>query len=671
MASPLTFALIPKGLSCEEPFFESILRGCQDRAAEETDRLVLCECVPRPSIEVTQGSVIRDILLADFNNNVTNGTAYDAIVISVANADDVQDPIAEAMKAGLPVVTVDSDATESSRLAYIGTDNVAMGREMGRLLLQLRPQGGYYVLVSAPSPNLQEREQGVREALHDSRWKEAGTDPFYTTQPAEMAALARQQPEINAMLPTFLNPMSNATAWREYLGPYRHNITFVGTDWTDGQLQLLQQGFAHGLVGQLPHEMGREVVPTLLKWYDTKNNGGVIVDANGQMESVIFGTNLIDMVRVPLDLPPIDFDYNYLGNVVILGYMAFALIALLSIGAAVWTYVNRSKYVVRASQPIFLYIICFGTLIFASTIILMGIDDEKHSPVTVDCVCTALPWLFNIGFVLIFSALFSKTWRINRLFHQTNKFKRLKVTTKDVILPLVLLLVANFIILCCWTIFDPIHFQRIPSSSTDLWNRVVASYGMCRMPEGRTALPYMLVLGLFNGGALVFAMYQAYQARDIQTEFAESKYIAIVFASIGEAALVGFPVLSLNRDSPIVTYVETTIFATLLCLAIFGLIFVPKIIHQRQHDAAQAEKNEKKRIHVTGLDPAPTPLSPSVHSEGEAVDNGMKIYLWKKVSHTTHYGHHSSHHNDGDGAVHTAEGETNEARDVDKTNDTN
>eukprot|EP00977_Amphora_coffeiformis_P000955 scaffold202_cov180-Amphora_coffeaeformis.AAC.7 len=696
---PLTFALIPKGLSCvDDEFFESIWRGCQGRAAEITGRVVRCTCVPRASDQVTQGLVIRDILANNSNSNsitdTTNTTSYryNGIAVAVRDADNVQDPIAEAAAAGLPVVTVDSDAPKSSRLAYIGTDNMAMGRELGRLLLQLRPQGGSYVMVSAQSPHLEEREQGIREALDSTLWKEAAMGPLYTSNPVEIATLVQEQPGINGVISTFLAPMGNATAWMKYLGLHRDNITFVGADWTDGQLQLLRDGFAHGLVGQLPYEMGRQVVSTLVKWHDFKDDVA-IVDPNGQVESVVFGTNLVDMLRVPLNLPPIDFNYNYLNQVVIFGYTSFGLIALLSIGAAVWTYVNRTKYVVKASQPIFLYIICFGTLVFASSIIIMGLDDENHSNATLDRACTSLPWLYNIGFVLIFSALFSKTWRINRLFHQSNKFKRIKVTTKDVILPLVLLLVANFIILVCWTLFDPIHYKRIPSSSTDLWNRVVSSHGMCRMPEERTPLPYMILLGCVNGGALMFAMYQAYRARDIQTEFAESKYIAIAFASLAEAALVGLPVLILNRDNSLVTYVQTTIFCALLCLAILGLIFVPKIVHQRNYDAAQAEKKEKKRIHVTGLDPRaqPVPLDSSDHADKESGDAGMKVYFWKKISNSTLHRHdsqsyhydnrsrnfgdgsmrHEHHRNTSDGPmIHpVAEGgDPDGARDVDTTN---
>lgn len=172
------------------------------------------------------------------------------------------------------------------------------------------------------------------------------------------------------------------------------------------------------------------------------------------------------------------------------------------------------------------------------------------------------------------------------------------------------------------------------------------------MPEGESSKIYLILLGVINGGALVIAMYQAYQARDIQTEFAESKYIAFVMFSFVEAVLVGLPVLLLDRENARVKYFETAIICILLCLAILGFIFVPKFLHQRKFDAAEAERNEKKRVHVTGMNQSPTPLSCSAHShEDGSVDDGMKVYFWKRVSLHSRASRHLDEHENGDSGV--------------------
>ena len=52
-----------------------------------------------------------------------------------------------------------------------------------------------------------------------------------------------------------------------------------------------------------------------------------------------------------------------------------------------------------------------------------------------------------VGFSLTFAALFSKVWRLNRLMKSAASFRRVKVTTGDVMLPLVALLVLDVILL--------------------------------------------------------------------------------------------------------------------------------------------------------------------------------------------------------------------------------
>ena len=55
----------------------------------------------------------------------------DGIAISALNGDFLTDTINRAIDAGIPVVTWDSDAPKSKRLAFYGVDDFASGRIMG------------------------------------------------------------------------------------------------------------------------------------------------------------------------------------------------------------------------------------------------------------------------------------------------------------------------------------------------------------------------------------------------------------------------------------------------------------------------------------------------------------------------------------------------------------
>jgi len=68
------------------------------------------------------------------------------------------------------VVTQDSDAVNSNRACYIGTDNVAAGRQAGELVKEALPQGGKIMVFvgTLDAANAQQRYQGLKEALQGS-----------------------------------------------------------------------------------------------------------------------------------------------------------------------------------------------------------------------------------------------------------------------------------------------------------------------------------------------------------------------------------------------------------------------------------------------------------------------------------------------------------------------
>lgn len=71
------------------------------------------------------------------------------------------------------VVTQDSDAPNSNRVCYVGTDNVAAGRQAGELLKEALPQGGNVMVFVGvlDAANAQQRYQGLKESLEGSNIK--------------------------------------------------------------------------------------------------------------------------------------------------------------------------------------------------------------------------------------------------------------------------------------------------------------------------------------------------------------------------------------------------------------------------------------------------------------------------------------------------------------------
>jgi len=162
------------------------------------------------------------------------------------------------------VFTQDSDAPQSARTCYIGTDNVAAGREAGRLVREAIPEGGSIMLFvgKLDARNAQERIQGIREALAGSniRILDVRTDDADTVRAKSNAAdtLVRF-PDIKGLvgLWSYNGPaIRNAVQQAGKTGQVR----IVAFDEDDETLAGVKDGAIHATVVQQPYEFGYQAI---------------------------------------------------------------------------------------------------------------------------------------------------------------------------------------------------------------------------------------------------------------------------------------------------------------------------------------------------------------------------------------------------------------------------
>jgi len=88
------------------------------------------------------------------------------ILISVSDAAVLQPEIDAAINAGIPVITVDSDAAKSKRLYFIGTNNLEAGRLGGRRVAEkLGGKGNVVFFTLSGQPNTEERLKGFKDVF--------------------------------------------------------------------------------------------------------------------------------------------------------------------------------------------------------------------------------------------------------------------------------------------------------------------------------------------------------------------------------------------------------------------------------------------------------------------------------------------------------------------------
>ncbi|HKX84209.1 MAG TPA: substrate-binding domain-containing protein, partial [Pyrinomonadaceae bacterium] len=134
----------------------TIARKGVEKADAELNNVTVEFKLPGQGTAAEQKGIIDDLI----------STGVNGIAISPVDPDNQSQLINDTAKKAL-VITQDSDAPNSDRTLYIGTDNVAAGRQAGELIKEALPNGGKIMLFvgKIDARNAAERTQGIREVL--------------------------------------------------------------------------------------------------------------------------------------------------------------------------------------------------------------------------------------------------------------------------------------------------------------------------------------------------------------------------------------------------------------------------------------------------------------------------------------------------------------------------
>lgn len=266
--SSVKIALIPKN---NLPFFTDVFEGCQKEAVTESHFRaieIICDIISPASAFEDDDATKQQIEILE---NILENRTHDGVAISVNDVTTLTPVIDRVVDAGIPLVTFDSDAKDSKRLAYIGTNNTSFGDQLAKILLQIMPTGGKFgIVTSLGADNIAERVKGVRNRLKDTKWKEVHIkdgkgNPLVSLE--VMREMITETPSLNAIIPVAMWPMVNSSNWKEFVEE-NQNLTNVVGDSSQDQLMLLSHGYCDGLIGQMPYEMGVELLRKFSKMHD-------------------------------------------------------------------------------------------------------------------------------------------------------------------------------------------------------------------------------------------------------------------------------------------------------------------------------------------------------------------------------------------------------------------
>lgn len=183
------------------------------------------------------------------------------ILISVADVSILQREIDSAIKEGIPVITVDSDAAISRRLYFIGTNNLEAGRLGGSRLVEKLGNKGRVVFFTIPGqPNTEERLRGFKEVLSAQPGIKIA-DIVDTKGDASTAFdkaqlfLARTGPEkVDAFV--CLEAASGKPVADAIKRANVHDRELIAWDADPGTLDAIEDGIIDATIAQKPYTMG-------------------------------------------------------------------------------------------------------------------------------------------------------------------------------------------------------------------------------------------------------------------------------------------------------------------------------------------------------------------------------------------------------------------------------
>jgi ribose transport system substrate-binding protein len=181
------------------------------------------------------------------------------IMISAADAKLLTADINSALQQGIPVITVDSDAPDSKRLFFVGTDNYNAGRLGGELLVKLLNGKGNVVVFTYPNQtNLTERLHGYESVLSGypgvkvNHAVDIKGDPTVAFDTAKQLIDTKAKVDAFVCLEAIACPEIGDVVNRENINP-KPKIIAMDTD--QRTLTWIQKGVISATIAQRPYTM--------------------------------------------------------------------------------------------------------------------------------------------------------------------------------------------------------------------------------------------------------------------------------------------------------------------------------------------------------------------------------------------------------------------------------
>jgi len=373
----------------------------------------------------------------------------------------------------------------------------------------------------------------------------------------------------------------------------------------DYWISFLKAYQGEGATGELGYDDNLD--PALNRWTisncdnSTCNAIGVATSTGGPMyfnlydaANVYWPGGLSGIENTPLDHTTTTLNWIYVSNHAKVFYGIFCgFTIIVTIGLVVLSYSWRDRKAVRMSAWKLNILTLIGLDITLLSLCFSLLDDKDYSQEKLDDFCFARVLFFFIGFPLFTGTIFSKVWRVHKIFNSRRYSEQRRVMKDTNIMRVVgIYMACNLIFIIVYQQLFPWRRVEIYGSLTqiDIMNYEETVWGTCEMDQ---FLSWWLGLCIGNGYVLLLGAKWAWDTRKVVfAALNDSVQIGYILMLIILLAAFNLICLSILNNPDWVFFIN---FISLLLVAWFtiGVLFLYKLWSNSQDD--ESEENSTSR----------------------------------------------------------------------------
>ena len=252
-----------------------------------------------------------DLTIKDANNNIGKqiedierfiSNKVDVIIVSPIESKPLTVVVEKSIKAGIPVLVVDRKIEGENYTAYLGADNIEIGRIAARYIISHSKGSGNIIEITGASGSspAYERTLGFNQIINENkRFKIVNTirgDWEKESVKAPLKAILIQNPNIEYIFAH--NDRMALSAWEtaKTLG-LEKKIKFIGVDAlnsVNGGIELVKSGVLDGTI--LYPTGGNEALKLALKMYNKES-----ISRNNILNTIVIDKNNAEIIENQMD----------------------------------------------------------------------------------------------------------------------------------------------------------------------------------------------------------------------------------------------------------------------------------------------------------------------------------------------------------------------------------